>query len=349
MKKNWLFYLLLWQITGVLISLYIALPKSNFHSFIYYLMFSLSHTNLIAVIASALLAVFFGKIKNKLKADYLTIGSVVLIAGISIYSGIKIVPPIVHSVCSMEIAHEVDKNHIYMTALNIFISIMIITAYTVIIIYNRFKTALEKQVREIESLKRLHIEARFAILQSKVNPHFLFNTLNTILDLIYKKPKKVESVILNLSEIYRRVLDLPDSEAISLEKEINLVKTYLEIEKVRFNERLQYDISIAKELNQFFIPPLIIHTLVENAVIHGISPKKEGGEIQIKAGAHEDNIEITVSDNGTGMKKQHRPAGFGLHGVQERLKLFYKNNALFEITRPDQGGTKIRMLLPYAV
>jgi LytS/YehU family sensor histidine kinase len=312
-------------------------------------MFSLSHTNLIAVIASALLLFFTRKIKSRLKANYLIFGSVIFIAGISIYSGVKIVPPIISTVCSAEVMHDVDKNHIYMVAINIFLSIMIIAAYSMIIIYNKLKFALEKQVREIESLKRLHIEARFAILQSKVNPHFLFNTLNTILALIYKNPKKVESVILNLSEIYRRVLNLPENEAISLEKEINLVKTYLEIEKVRFNKRLQYDLSIAQGLNQFYIPPLIIQTLVENAVIHGISPKKEGGKIQIKANQNDNNIEIIVSDNGAGMKKQQRFTGFGLHCVQERLKLFYKNNALFEITNPDQGGTKIRMLLPYAV
>jgi hypothetical protein len=348
MKKNWLFYILLWQITGIVISLIISLPESDFHTFIYYLMFSLSHTNLIAVITSALLLFFIRNIRNKLKANYLIIISICCIAGISIYSGIEIVPPVINTVCSAEIAHDVDKNHIYMVSVNIFFSILIVVAYSMIIIYNKFKFALEKQVREIESLKRLHIEARFAILQSKVNPHFLFNTLNTILDLIYKNPKKVESVILNLSEIYRRVLNLPEKEAIMLEKEINLVKSYLDIEKVRFNDRLQYDFSIAKELKQFSIPPLIVQTLVENAVIHGISPKIEGGKIQIHANQIDNNVEIIVSDNGAGINKQKRFTGFGLHGVQERLKLFYKNNALFEITNPDQGGTKIRMVLPYA-
>ena len=226
-------------------------------------------------------------------------------------------------------------------------SLLLLGAYSMIFIYHKLKSDLQTQYNEIESLKRLHVEARFAILQSKVNPHFLFNTLNSILDLVFKAPKKVEEIVLNLSHIYRKVLNLPDNEAIYLEEEIELVKSYLEVEKIRFNKRLRYNFAIENKLKKFKIPPLIIQTLVENAIIHGISPKKDGGEIIISTKQIDDKVEIKVADNGIGIKSKANSSGFGLFGVQERLKLFYKDKAEFVIDSIQQVGTEIRMTIPY--
>lgn len=349
MSTNWIFYILIWQICGVFISIYLSSNIDNFHGFMYRFMFSLTFTNLIAVLASSMLLFLDRKFRDKFNHKIFFFSALFAISSICITLGNRFVPSIIHSVCSMEIAHDVDHNHVYMLTANIIISLLIILGYGMVIIYDKVKRDWMKKVQEVESLKRLQLEARFAILQSKVNPHFLFNTLNTVLDLVFKAPKVVEKVILNLSKIYRKVLNLPDNKPISLKEEIALVQSYLDIEKIRFNDRLNFNIEVAEELNSIQIPPLIIQTLVENAVIHGISPKKKGGRISVSAKRKDKNVEIQIKDDGTGINENFRSSGFGIYGVRERLKLFYKDSAQFIINSQENIGTEINMVLPYEI
>ena len=164
---------------------------------------------------------------------------------------------------------------------------------------------------------------------------------------MYQDPKKVEKIILNLSDIYRRVLTLPDNELVNIEEELTLVKDYLEIEKTRMGSKFDFGISIDDKLKSLKIPPLIIEILVENAVQHGIAPKKDGGEVLIDISRTNGRAVIKVTDNGVGMKQGYNDTGFGIYSVQQRLNLVYSGRAKLTITELEEGGTQAVMDLPY--
>jgi sensor histidine kinase YesM len=236
----------------------------------------------------------------------------------------------------------------------LFCTLAAVIINTLSVLYDSLKEKIEKKVLENEELKRLQMRTQLIALQSKINPHFLFNTLNTMLNLVHKSPRKVETMILNLSDIYRRVLQVPENERILLKQEIDLVREYLEIEKIRLDERLSYSIKINPGLENFRIPPLLIEPIVENAVIHGISPKSTGGFIQIEIEKKETKNEneafivIKVEDNGMGIETQQGKVskGFGLYSVQERIRLIYKDKAGFHIFPGTGEGTCVKLELP---
>jgi sensor histidine kinase YesM len=212
--------------------------------------------------------------------------------------------------------------------------------------YVRVKKRLEQKIIENQKIKHLQTRSQLMALQSKINPHFLFNTLNTMLNLVYKSPGKVETMILNLSDIYRKVLRLPDNEGITIREEANIIREYLEIERIRMGSRLDFTLSLDPQVENVKIPPLLIEPIVENAVIHGISPKPTGGKIDIKITKNGNMIDVQVQDNGIGFKN-HEPAfGFGLQSIRERLQLVYKEKAQLKIKVPPGGGTRIILELP---
>jgi sensor histidine kinase YesM len=218
-----------------------------------------------------------------------------------------------------------------------------IYAYTNI----RVKKKLKQQIIKNEETKHLQIQTKLSALQSKINPHFLFNTLSAMADLVYKEPEKVEQMILNLSGIYRQVLEFPEDKKIRLKKEIGLVTEYLEIEKIRMGKRLEYEINTPPELNFLKIPPLLIEPLVENAVIHGIGPKPEGGKVSITVAKERDKVKIMVKDNGIGIGAEASGSGFGLYSIKERVQLLYPQRSTFKITTPSDGGVEVLLEFPY--
>lgn len=213
--------------------------------------------------------------------------------------------------------------------------------------YVKTRKRLEQKILENQNIKHLRTQAQLMALQSKINPHFLFNTLNTMLSLVYKSPEKVETMILNLSDIYRKVLQLPENESITLKEETDLIREYLEIEKIRMGERLGFNIFLEPELETVKIPPLLIEPIVENAVIHGISTKPQGGTVDIEIKRKKNKIAIQIVDNGTGFEKHPAKTGFGLQSIRERLQLIYKDRADFKMNTPSTGGTCVILELPY--
>jgi sensor histidine kinase YesM len=233
--------------------------------------------------------------------------------------------------------------HLTMLGANL---VMVYTFSLMAFIYITARRRLRRNILETERIRRLQAQTQFSALQAKINPHFLFNTLNTMLNLVHKEPEKLESMILNLSDIYRKILQYPEDKMIDLEEEVKLLQKYLEIEKIRMGDRLAFQIDIEPGLEDFPIPPLLIEPVVENAIIHGISPKAEGGEIDIRAESLEKMIRITVSDDGIGIGDSDPEAGFGLYSVRERLQLKYKDRASFKIMGLPGGGTEVRMEIP---
>lgn len=347
MKNKWFLLIILWQVIGLAITFILSVPVINYHGFIYRMMFSLSIVNSVALICSVIFLTFDRKINSLIKSNWIYLLIVVVTIAAGYYFSSVIVPPIVNSVCNVNIRHDVDKNHIYVIVINFIILIVIIASYMMIYFYFKLKKDWEKKVYEIEAMKRLQLETKLTLLQSKVNPHFLFNTLNTTLNLVYKMPEKVENIILNLSDIYRSLLNLPENEPITLEDEIKLISRYLEIEKIRLNDRLTYNIKCDKSAFSYMIPPLILQTLIENAVLHGIAPKKEGGIINLDIAPKDSMLIVTVSDSGIGYMPDSERKGFGIYSVKERLKLFYKGKADFKIAGSKENGTTITISLPY--
>lgn len=208
----------------------------------------------------------------------------------------------------------------------------------------------EQEFREQE-FSKLAAEAQLTALRAQVNPHFLFNALTTIGYLINASPDKAFQTLLQLTKLLRGVLS-KTSEFWTLADEIGLIESYLEIEKARFEERLRVNVDVPQELRATLVPTLILQPLVENAIKHGISDNRLGGEIRIRAakrpGLNGENLVVTVTDSGTGkpLKTGKGDPGVGLGNITDRLLSHYGQAATFDLRNLDDGWTEARMEFP---
>ncbi len=347
-KKKLLIILLGWEIAGVVVALILSIPEPSFHQIFDQIYICLIFTNSAALFCAFLLFIYRKFIMGKNTSTYVIIPIVIISVTAIIAISLKLSVFCGSYFCGLD-NYEVHLWHLLIITINIIFITSISIICILYFIHLKLSSNLETKVKENEQLKRLQIESKLSILQSKVNPHFLFNTLNTMMGMVRNQPEKVEKIILNLSDIYRKVLSLPDNTLIKLEEELQLISEYLEIEKTRMGDRLNYKIIIDKHLNNIQIPPLILQILVENAIIHGISPKKDGGEINITIRSVDHFVNIEVKDDGTGIKQNYRGSGFGLYSIEQRLKLVYSGQAVFEILPNEPVGTIVTIKLPYEI
>jgi LytS/YehU family sensor histidine kinase len=210
----------------------------------------------------------------------------------------------------------------------------------------RLKAGIEQKAIELQKLRELEAQTRLTSLQAKVNPHFLFNTLNTMLNLVHTSPDAVEDLILRLSELYRSVLKLPDTGCIALSEEFELVRRYLEIEQIRLGSRLTFEMEMAPEAAAVRIPPLFVEPLAENAVKHGIGPKPEGGHIRIRARIEGTFLLVVVEDDGAGASPEKSAGGFGLYSIRERLRILYGGRGSLLLVPSPHGGFRAELKVP---
>ena len=203
----------------------------------------------------------------------------------------------------------------------------------------------EQGLREQE-MGKLALEAQLRALRSQVNPHFLFNALTTIGYLINTAPDRALSTLLRLTELLRAVLR-EGGEIVTLGDELDLIASYLEIERARFEERLKVEVSVAPELRAIRLPSFLVQPLVENAIKHGIAPRRDGGQVSISARLeHRDDralLCITVQDTGAGATEMDvargRQRGVGLNNVEQRLRSYCGGEASLTLeTVPDRGA-----------
>lgn len=180
-------------------------------------------------------------------------------------------------------------------------------------------------------------------LQSKVNPHFIFNALSSLAELCHVDPDTTEDAIVKLSTLYRYVLT-SEMHLVTLEEELEIVNKYLAIEKLRFGDRLTYSIQTDGDPTQVRMPSMLIQPLVENSIKHGISPRPEGGAISVLAKVEDTVCTIVVEDNGAGTLKNTSGTGYGLDSIRKRLALQFKDKATFEIN--DAAGYKVTFSFP---
>jgi signal transduction histidine kinase len=217
------------------------------------------------------------------------------------------------------------------------------------------RVAGERYNREIreQEFSKLAAEAELRALRAQINPHFLFNALTAIGYLIQTAPDKAFATLMKLTQLLRRVLKT-SNEFSTLGEEIELVKSYLEIEQARFEERLQIEIDVAQDLQNLRVPSFILQPLVENAVKHGISKTKAGGIIRIFAGLETENeksfLKLKISDSGAGENMdeilQRRQTGVGLNNIEQRLHNYYGDSADLKIESESGKGTTAQIKIP---
>lgn len=211
-------------------------------------------------------------------------------------------------------------------------------------LYHYSRLELET-VKENARLSIIIKEAQLNNLSAQLNPHFFFNSLNNIKFLVIENPAAARRAIDLLSELLRNSLNTNISKLISLNDEIDLVKDYLELEKIRFEERLQIKIETSLDLSQHLILPFSIQSLVENAIKHGIEKRKNGGFIAVKIDRKNDFIKITVQNSGK-LSNDIKDSGIGLQNLKERLLLQYNGNASFNIIQMDDETVLATILIP---
>ena len=203
------------------------------------------------------------------------------------------------------------------------------------------------RARAIETMRVELAEAELRALRAQVQPHFLFNTLNTIAALVRVNPAEAEETITRLADVFRYSLRASEHAHSRLEDELNFVRSYLDIERTRFGDRLRITEHIDAGLGGLAVPSLLLQPLVENAVRYAVAPRTEGGTVGLAARREGDLLVLEVSDDGPGMNAttSESGTGFGLHSVRERLRAAGPPHALNIESVPGQG-TRIRVTLP---
>lgn len=215
------------------------------------------------------------------------------------------------------------------------------------------KAAQATEVAESESLKRQVVEARMAAMQAQVEPHFLFNTLASIDHLIETDPPRASQMQRNLIALLRASMPTmreanANGGARDLGRELAVIRPYLEILKVRMEERLQTEIDVPEGLMSAEFPPMMIQGLVENAIKHGLEPKADGGKLTVKAEIVHGKLAVTVADTGLGFGRAATSGtGVGLANIRERLQLLHGSKASVTVTENQPSGTVVTITVPY--
>jgi len=220
-------------------------------------------------------------------------------------------------------------------------------------VYETFQSRLEEsslQLRtkqlEHERALKLATAAQLASLESRIHPHFLFNTLNSISSLIPEDPKRAERLVEQMAALLRFSLDANQSGLVPLAAELKVVADYLEIERARFGDRLRYQIDMAGDLDAARVPALAVQTLVENSVKYAIAPNRAGGEIRIAGSRENGSLRLAVTDQGPGFTLESVPAGHGLDNLKDRLATLFGDRAALTLDRRENCNSMI-LTVPY--
>jgi signal transduction histidine kinase len=205
------------------------------------------------------------------------------------------------------------------------------------------------QRADTEQLERAVLEARMEALQAQIEPHFLFNTLASIDQLIQTDPPRASAMQKSLIRYLRSAMpQMRESSRPTLGQQVDLSSAYLEIMAVRMEERLQPVVNVPEGLKSAIFPSMMLQTLVENAIKHGLEPKAEGGRLEINAEVVDGQLAVHVLDTGKGFAP-NAGGGVGLANIRERLKAMYNGRAELVISVPPAGGTCATIKVPYEV
>lgn len=194
---------------------------------------------------------------------------------------------------------------------------------------------------------RARLTAQLHALQARTNPHFLFNSLNTVASLITDKPQQAEQTILHLAELLRYGLNSGRSFRVPLARELHIVRAYLAVQEARFGARLQHQLCVDPSLETALVPPLLLQPLIENALLHGLAHRREGGRVQLHVEHSRNSLRINVLDDGPGPGGSlHRGSGTCLQDVAQRLTLLYGDAGGIQTGVGPSGGFLVSITLP---
>jgi sensor histidine kinase YesM len=206
-----------------------------------------------------------------------------------------------------------------------------------------------------EAMERQLVQARLQLLQAQVEPHFLFNTLAAVDYLIETDPPRASQMQKSLITYLRGALPQMRQQSSTLGREVSLVRSYLELIRMRIEERLEFRVEIPPGLQSAEFPPMMLQSVVENAIKHGIEPKPEGGSVEVSARIADGELCVEVKDTGVGivdMETLHGPTsgtGIGLRNLRERLAVLYPGKSRITLWSDDKAGTRVQIAIPYIV
>jgi two-component system LytT family sensor kinase len=211
--------------------------------------------------------------------------------------------------------------------------------------YRRFR----EQELQSSQLEAQLAQAQLQALRMQLQPHFLFNTLHAISALMDDDVKAARQMIARLSELLRLTLDSAGRQEVTLRQELEVVELYLEIEQIRFQDRLQVRMDIAPGALEARVPNLVLQPVVENAIRHGIAPSSSAGRLEISAQLHDQTVELEVRDDGPGIKGGGAALqeGIGLSNTRARLDQLYGEGHRLEISNRPGGGVEVRIVIPF--
>lgn len=235
-------------------------------------------------------------------------------------------------------------------------AVLALAVGSVVHVYETLRWRLAESLREVEEVRlreaRLREQAalaELAALQARINPHFFFNTLNTIASLVDEDPRRAGDIVETLAELFRYTFRAAESRPVRLEEELEFVRRYLTIEQARFGERLRVVRDVAPATLGIQVPGLLLQPLVENAVGHGVAPLRRGGTVRIAARLDGEDLVVEVSDDGRGLPAGADPvrAGHGLDNVRQRLATLYGERGRLSLgAGPGGSGTLAAIRIP---
>jgi len=228
---------------------------------------------------------------------------------------------------------------------------VLLAPWTALAAIVRQKDAFAREQRlafalERSELERQALEARLHLLQAQVAPHFLFNTLANVQALVDAGSPHASTVLRSLTAYLRAAVPLLDESAATIERELQLVRPYLELMQMRMPDRLQYAINVNPSALKVRCPPMTLLTLVENAVRHGVDPSEEGGRIDVDIARRGERCVVRVTDTGVGLHEAANGLGTGLTTLRERLQLIFGDAAHLRLTNNASGGASVEIDLP---
>jgi two-component system, LytTR family, sensor kinase len=233
-----------------------------------------------------------------------------------------------------------------------------VTFYAVIVFaiqtyLSRLRYAEEE--KRTAQLRSELVGAQLQALKMQIQPHFLFNTLNSISSLVLTNPPQAHQMIAQLGDFLRLTLDYSEDQLVPLAEELRFLRSYLEIEQIRFSDRLKVNFNVEPEISGAMVPHLVLQPIVENSIKHAVSHRKNGGLIEIKADKFEDKLRLKIKDNGAGNEaetidpkknEKDRSYGTGLTNVKNRLEHFYGDDGSFEMRNNENKGTTVILVIP---
>lgn len=218
---------------------------------------------------------------------------------------------------------------------------------TIYFLYH-YLESYNKSLKYEAAMNEMHLNQ----LKAQLNPHFIFNALNSMRALVDEEPSKAKVAITQLSNILRNSLIMDKKRVIGFNEELSTVKDYLALETIRFEERLKVEFNIDTHSDRYDVPPMMVQTLIENAIKHGVSNLMEGGLVELSTNLENEKLKIRIRNSGqlvNGKKNRKKGSGYGLANTKERLKLIYGDEASFKIYNENDKFVVTEVIIPQRI